>query len=394
MLKREKMDNKIWEIISAELNGEMLDTEESLLLQQWLKADSVNFKVYQNLKCFLKDQSIRGQIDVTKAYKKVSHEVKLRETNKLKIFTQNWWVAASFVIISIVSILLVSDPFRNESPLISFDQQVFTDSTSAILKLADGKQIMLNKHDSVEINSKYCTIQSVNGVLRSISISRNNKAKLALYSIETPMGKNFRIILDDGTQVWLNAGSRITFPSAFSKKERRLFLEGEACFEVTKASDWPFIVETEKINVRVLGTCFNVRAYNDEENVYTTLVKGLVQVVLDVDNIQPVKLEPCQQYTLNVESMQQEIKVVDPCIYIAWIDNMFAFKNQKLGNVMLDIAKWYDIKFEFKDELAADIRISGNIERDKTLDEVLDIIVKLEKVEIVKLDRKYVISSK
>jgi len=389
------MDNQIWEIISAELNGEMLNTEESLLLQQWLEADSANYKVYQNLKYFLKDRSIRELIDVTKAYKNVSHEIKLRETNKLKIFTNHWgWVAASIILISTVFTLLVSYPFRNESPLISFDQQVFTNNTSAILRLANGKQIMLDKDDSVEISSKHCKIQSVNGVLRSIATSRNNKAKLALNSIETPIGKDFQIILDDGTQVWLNAGSRITFPSAFSKKERRLFLEGEACFKVTKASNWPFIVETEKMDVQVLGTCFNVRAYNDEENVYTTLVRGLIQIVSNIDNIQPIKLEPCQQYTLNVKSMRQEIKVVDPCIYIAWIDNMFAFKNQKLGNVMHDIAKWYDIKFEFKDELAADIRISGNIERYKTLDEVLDIIAKLEKVEIVKLDRKYVISSK
>ncbi|MEN6619270.1 MAG: FecR domain-containing protein [Rikenellaceae bacterium] len=388
------MDNKIWEIISAELNGEVLDTDESSLLRQWLEADSANFDVYQRLKCFYKEQSIRGQIDVKKAYNIVRYGIKQRETNKRKIFIQHWWVAASFVIILIASLLLVSDPFRNESSLISFDQQVFTDSTSAILKLADGKQIMLDKYDSVEVISKYCTMQSVNGVLRSMSSSKNNKAKLALNSIETPTGKDFRIILDDGTQVWLNAGSRLTFPSSFSKNERRLFLEGEACFKVTRASDRPFIVETKKMDVQVLGTCFNIRAYNDEENVYTTLVKGSVQVMPEADNIQPVKLEPCQQYSLNIQSMKQEVKVVDPCIYIAWIDNMFAFKNQRLENVMFDIAKWYDIKFEFKDELAADIRISGNIERDKTLDNVLDMIVKLEKVEIVKLDKKYVISSK
>lgn len=388
------MDNRIWEIISAELNGEMLSTEESLLLQQWLETDSVNFKVYQNLKCFFKDKSCGELIDIKKAFKNVSREIKLRERDKQKIFAQYWWVAASIVVISILSILLVSDPFLNKTPLISFDQQVFTKNTSAILRLSNGKQIMLNKDDSVEVNSKYCTLQSVKGVLRSSSSSWSSKAKLAINSIETPIGKEFKIVLDDGTQVWLNSGSRITFPSAFSKKERRLFLEGEAYFKVTKAHDWPFIVETEKMNVLVLGTCFNIRAYNDQENVYTTLVKGSIEVISDIDNTKPVKLEPCQQYRLNVKSMQQEIKVVDPLVYIAWTDNMFTFKNQKLKDVMLDLEKWYDAKFEFEDVLAAEILMSAYFERYKTLDEVLDIIAKLKKVEIIKLHRKYVIRSK
>lgn len=395
MLKTKNMENKIWEIITSELNGEKINREESSLLQQWLQTDPDNLKLYNNLKYFLKNRSISEVIDVSEAYKNVCHGIKLRETRKQNIFINQWrWIAASIIIISTVFTLVVSEPFQKKSAQISFEQQVFTKNTSAIVKLANGNQIMLNKDDSIVIDSQFCTIQSIKGVLKSISISKRNKAKLAINSIETPIGKDFQVILDDGTHVWLNSGSRITFPSTFSKKERRIFLEGEAYFKVHKTSDWPFIVETENIDIKVLGTCFNVRAYNDEENISTTLVKGSIKIVSDRNNIQPINLKPSQQYSLNIKSMQQQIMVVDPRIKIAWINNMFAFKNQKLQNVMLDIEKWYDIKFEFKDKMAADTRISGNIERYKTLDEVLDIIAKLEKVEIVKLDRKYVISSK
>jgi len=146
--------------------------------------------------------------------------------------------------------------------------------------------------------------------------------------------------------------------------------------------------------VRVLGTCFNIRAYKDENVVHTTLVEGSVIVKNSGSSNFSIELKPDEQYLLNVETMGEKVRTVDANFYTAWMSNMFVFKNKTLKEVLYDLNKWYGFNYEFVDHDAEEIRISGNIERYKGLDEVLGMIEELNKVNIIKLSNKYMITSK
>ncbi|HEX6169267.1 MAG TPA: FecR domain-containing protein, partial [Chitinophagaceae bacterium] len=143
---------------------------------------------------------------------------------------------------------------------------------------------------------------------------------------------------------WLNATSSIHFPTSFAGKERRVEITGEAYFEIAKNRDMPFIVTVNNAEVQVLGTHFNVNAYNDEENVKTTLLEGSVKFV-SRDNINMLK--PGQQSQLTNNGLIKLVSNVDVEEVVAWKNGMFDFENAGIETVMRQLARWYDVEIEY-----------------------------------------------
>ena len=199
-------------------------------------------------------------------------------------------------------------------------------------------------------------------------------------TVRVPGGADYAVELADGTIARLNCETELRYPVRFVGKERRVYLDGEAFFEVVKNAEMPFIVETKQMQVEVTGTQFDVKAYAEDETMQATLVEGGVKVCAYGAGSKPVALTPSQQYVLDVQTRQVEVKKVDVQLYTGWVEGMFVFKNQRLEDVMTMLARWYSVDVFYIGESVKDIRLSANLGRYEHIDKILDIIQETNKI--------------
>ena len=205
--------------------------------------------------------------------------------------------------------------------------------------------------------------------------------------METLTGMEYTLTLSDGTQVYLNAESRLKYPVVFRGAERVVELSGEAYFKVSKDALRPFIVEMNGVNVRVLGTSFNVRSYADEGQVVTTLVEGKVKV-----NDQDIV--PGEQAVYSKNDGSTTVRQVEVEQYVAWQEGTFVFRNERLENIMKTLGRWYGVEFHFLDERAKEIRIGARFGRYDDMQPIIDMIKKTNLVEVLQTNRCLYISEK
>lgn len=181
--------------------------------------------------------------------------------------------------------------------------------------------------------------------------------------LDVPRGGEFKILLEDSTEVWLNSDSRLHYPETFGEKERRVRIEGEAYFKVKPDSSRPFYVETDNMAVRVYGTLFNVKAYSDEEYIITTLEKGSIAITASGEKSGELLLSPGHQALYDKESNHVNMKVVDPVEVTGWHHGRFVLEEQPLRNIMRDLSRWYNFNYRFEDPGLEDIVFMGSIPR-------------------------------
>lgn len=260
-------------------------------------------------------------------------------------------IAASVIGVLLVSFFLLTDKIgkkeiaRSEIGQQRFKNDVLPGGDKATLTLADGSTIVLDDAQNGYLvqqgNSK---IIKLDGKL-SYDPTNKNSREIVYNTISTPKGGQYKLELPDGSQVWLNATSSIHFPTSFIGAERRIEITGEAYFEIAKKPNMPFIVTVNNAEVQVLGTHFNVNAYDDEDNVKTTLLEGSVKFVNDGNtNI----LKPGQQAQLTKERTTKVVSNVDVDEVVAWKNGMFDFENAGIETVMRQLSRWYDVEIEYK----------------------------------------------
>lgn len=207
--------------------------------------------------------------------------------------------------------------------------------------------------------------------------------------VATKKGSKSSIILPDGTKVWLNADTKLSYKKSFSSTNREIYLSGEAYFDVTHDARHPFIVHTKTMNVEVLGTAFNVRAYQGEQNTQATLIRGKVVVSLKNTQGKKIVLEPNEKVIVQndymsperkpaVNSERQEISIIsikpgknDSLVTeTQWVKNRLAFDQQPLADIAVELERWYNIPITIKDSLVGAHRFSGIFEN-KSLEQVL-----------------------
>jgi ferric-dicitrate binding protein FerR (iron transport regulator) len=197
-------------------------------------------------------------------------------------------------------------------------------------------------------------------------------------TMSTPKGRQYHLTLPDGTKVWLNAASSIKYPTAFSGNERSVQISGEAYFEVAKNSSQPFRVAVDNgMKIDVLGTSFNVNAYEDDDNSYTTLIDGAVRVTA-AEAGNSMILKPAQQAVQAPGSVLSVNSNVDVEKVMAWKNGVFNFENASLADVMKEIERWYDIDVVYKNGIP-DIKFWGKITKDVSLSGIL---IALEKTKV------------
>lgn len=269
-------------------------------------------------------------------------------------------------------------------------------TNKAILTLADGKQIVLDEAKNGNLADQGNTkVIKLNGQIAynefAMAVPNGKNAAVAYNTVTTPRGGQYQLILADGSRVWLNAESSLRFPTSFQGKERRVELAGEGYFEIAKDATKPFIVKInttseEKDEVEVLGTHFNIMAYNDEGIVKTTLLEGSVKINR---NNKIAMLKPGQQAKLQNQSIKV-VEDVDTDEAIAWKNGYFQFTSANLQQVMRQIARWYDVDISYEGKIP-ERKFGGKISRDNNASEVLKVL-ELSKVKFRIENRKIIVT--
>lgn len=206
--------------------------------------------------------------------------------------------------------------------------------------------------------------------------------------LKVPISGECHVSLDDGTEIWLNAGSELKYPVAFTGEVRKVFLAGEAFFNVKKDSR-PFIVGMESGEVTVLGTSFGIRAYEGETD-YTTLISG--KVMFATKDNKKVILSPGEQAVVYASGALEK-RIVDTEEYVGWKDGLFVFKDKTLLEIMSTLERWYGVKVVFRDESLKELRYTGNLERYDSINTFLQLLERLKEIQY-KIEEHTIVLSK
>jgi transmembrane sensor len=248
--------------------------------------------------------------------------------------------------------------------------EIVPGSDRAVLTLSNGKMIELDKISNGQITAEsgHRIYKSTTGqVVYSESQSDKTDTKTALNNISTPKGGQWQVILPDGSKVWLNSSSSLDFPTSFQNQQNRTVkLHGEGYFEVAKDKKHPFIVKTDRQEVTVLGTHFNINSYDDEPSVRTTLAEGRIKI-LSNDGAERILL-PGQE----ASQSQNRLTVGDADLEetLAWKNGYFRFNDEKIQSVMRKLARWYNIEVKYISDTPND-SLNGKISRSKNIEQVL-----------------------
>lgn len=254
------------------------------------------------------------------------------------------------------------------APTTANTAQIFPGGEKAYLTLADGSVIVLDTAGNGMV-----TMQGSSKVMKVddrlvYDGGTAAGAPLVYNTISTPRGGEYRIVLSDGTRVWLNAASSLRFPSAFTGADRSVSLTGEAYFEVSKNTGKPFKVElNNEMEIEVLGTSFNVMAYEDEQAVKTTLVEGKVKMSRSGQNVQ---LLPNQQAITEREGTDIRVAPADVEEAIAWKEGLFYFNNDNILSIMRKLSRWYNVEVHYSGPVPGG-HYEGTIRRQAEIGQVL-----------------------
>lgn len=362
---------------------------------EWL-GDEGHRRLFEEIRnqreAFMRSQ-LDSRVDMDKELKRLRKGIQPKRSGKWL----NWLaVAASVVVLFTASVFLWHSRISGGG-----DVQLATleGRRSAELILANGERINL-ENNVIELRESGGVLIS-NDSNYSLSYRKDSLPSgevkgqgLVYHTINVPAGADYVVKLSDGTLVRLNCETTFRFPVSFAANERRVYLDGEAFFEVSKRQARPFIVEADQMQVKVTGTSFNVKSYSGEEWGQTTLVDGSVEVSSEQASESPVHLDPSWQYSVNKRTHQVEVKEVDVSLYTGWTDGMFVFKNQRLEEVMNTLARWYSLEVFYANASLKDLRLSANLGRYEHVDSLLNVIRAMDKVSIERKGDVVIVSNK
>lgn len=288
------------------------------------------------------------------------------------------WYAAAAVILLILSSGLYFNNLKKKTNVIAktesprFKNDVLPGDNRAILTLDDGSQINLDDAQNGVLASENNTdIRKTGSGQLEYSTGDKLIETVKYNTLSTPMGGQYQLSLPDGSKVWLNSGSSIRFPTAFIGKERIIELKGEAFFDIRENKKMPFIVKTNmSMDIRVLGTQFNVMAYEDEKSINTTLLEGSVQLLKESGT---AFLEPGQAAILNKGTGKIKVEAADVDEAVAWKNGYFIFSNENIESIMRKVSRWYNVEVDYQGNLSNKDFV-GTISRDKNISEILKML--------------------
>ena len=355
-----------FKLILKKLN-KSLSEEDATIFREWYNESDLHKAYFKKVQENYHDETFL--IDIEKGWKAV--EKKIRPVAVKKTSYLKYAVAASIVLLISITFLIKKEKIEEVvNPIITNNNiQIGTDK--ATLTLEDGTLVALEKgkqyiSDNLESNGEEIIYNSQ---------TTANK-EIAYNYLTIPRGGQYQVKLSDGTVVWLNSESQLKYPVNFIEGETREIelVYGEAYFDVSPSENHNgdrFKVLNKGQEVEVLGTEFNIKAYKDENSIYTTLVEGKVTVTANQNRS---TLNPDQQAVLNIATRKIEIIQVDTYSEIAWKRGLFSFKNKNLKDISKVLSRWYDVDFIFEDKSLEQIEFKGVLSKNQNIEEILTLI--------------------
>ncbi|MGI6232610.1 MAG: FecR family protein [Prevotella sp.] len=341
-----------------------ISAEEKVKLSEWRKGNEAREKLYRQLTDpeYLKIHLQQLQaIDCRKPLRDMQQRIANSQRPKRQWHRVGLLVAASVLVLVALGVALFKtvQPAKNDkaNTQILAVQTISHGTTKATLSLSDGQAVQLGS-DSKENARRLSQLDTEHQQLR----------------LNTPRGGEFHIRLSDGTEVWLNAGSQLSYPNKFEGDERHVILVGEAYFKVKKDARHPFVVEAGGETVTVHGTEFNINAYPDRDKVYTTLVSGSITLTGKGENHVGQRLKPGQQAVLDENQQEVTVRHVDVKTTTSWREGRFVFNDRTLGDIMLELSRWYDFDYTLTDARLRSTVFMGSVPRYAHFSEVLRIL--------------------
>ena len=377
-------NNYIRRLIQLDLVGG-LSPEEKGKLEDWINESEEHRLLFCKIKKQLSINEIRNylQTDVEDAWKKVREKTfgapAVRPRRVLK------WLKYAAVVIPVSLSLSLWYAWKEKME----NKQATVACLSPVLTLDNGEKYQLDPEEQTEIyvDEEVKAYQAGGGLIYDTT-ARQEENKYN--RIEVPRGSEYWIVLPDGTRVWLNAATELKYPVAFHAKERRVYLKGEAYFEVAPDKNRPFYVETEEVKIRVLGTVFDVKAY-PRYSPDVILYQGRVNVS-HTKRRQSREMHPGEQISLDKQGKLQ-LKRVDTEKRKGWAENEFSFDNTDLRQVMQDIGSWYNISIVFRSRPLLDERIYFHINRQLPMNTVLDALNDLKIAQFTMKEGKIIVET-
>lgn len=364
--------NKFQELIDKYLTNTILSEEQEQLFEM-IKAKEYRADLEKVIKEALdmsfdakEDEALRERI-----FGLLQQRKKRAPVFSMPSFRRWGWSAASLILI-LASVLLFQTINKKKKKPASATAAIADfgpGRDGAILTLADGSRLVLDSLDNGVIANQ----NGVQAILKNGQLAYNVKERSSgevLYNtMATPKGRQYQLTLPDGTQVWLNAASSIYFPTVFTDKKRAVTITGEAYLEVAPDPRRPFTVRVGKTNIEVLGTHFNVMAYDNEEQIKTTLLEGSVKIT---DEDRTATLRPGEELQLNTRQFEV-IRNADVEAAVAWKNGWFVFKDAGVETVMKQVERWYNISVRYEGKVI-EKQFNGRISRSASLSELMEML--------------------
>jgi ferric-dicitrate binding protein FerR (iron transport regulator) len=312
------------------------------------------------------------------------------------LYRRAWFYATAVIIVIVTGSLLFLANHKIRAHIQSPEQPglagpVRPGSNKAVLTLGNGSTVILDSSRNGAIasqgNTRIIKLNSGQLAYQSSSRKQNQSDAPSWNTLSTPFGGQYQLTLADGTAVWLNSGSSLRFPSAFTGPERQVELRGEAYFEVARNTSMPFKVKINDMNVTVLGTHFNIMGYEDEAIVKTSLLQGSVKVQ---QGKQSVLLTRGQQSRLTRDGQLAVDLHADLDEAVAWKNGLFDFEGADIQTVMRQLVRWYNVEVTYQGKI--DQHFTGKINREATISKVLQMLELTEKVHFTIDGRKIIVS--
>ncbi len=358
-------------------------------LNEWKEEHASRIRLLEEMSDpddFQQNEEMIYRFPIQEGWQKISGSLDGRRRRTIR--PRRWLQYAALAALVCGSAFLI---FRTTRPspveIRRFVQVVPAGKQGARLTLGNGKTVDISPGQHFELAEKDGTVirQDSSGV----HYNRDHVAVDSTVSnrMETLTGMEYSLLLSDGTRVYLNAESSLSYPTAFLGKQRKVELNGEAFFQVAKDSEHPFVVKMPGVELTVTGTTFNVRSYADEQQIVATLVEGAVSV-------NGRKIAPGEQAIYSKENKELVVRAVDVDQYIAWQQGKFVFRNERLEDLLMTLSRWYGIEYHFLDNEARGIRIGASFGRYDNMGPIMEMLKQTELVDVLQTNRSVYISSR
>ena len=365
--------DRIVRLLQLYLLGDITE-EERQELEDWCEEAPRNRKLFEQIcqeDLFSKERYVYEKINDTKAFS--VFEKRVRKVSSRSI--GNWWKYAAVLLfpILVVGSWKLMHETEQVSIVASSVAPIQPGCSQAVLVLDDGRKVFLKEEEEGVISEdKEITVTGEKDRLVYTSSEGKNVDEIRFNELEVPRGGEYKVRLADGTLVYLNSATRMKYPVKFDEKERKVYLSGEAYFEVAKDPERPFFVEMEGVEVRVYGTSFNVNTHQ-EGNIQTVLVKGIIGVKVLSSGMESV-IRPGQMAEFKQGNTKVDVKDVNVAVYTDWKDGIFRFENQRLEDILAVLSNWYDMNVFYQTVSVKELHFSGYMERYKDVSVILEAI--------------------